>query len=63
MISAKELKNNEAITQQSADIKKQPTVTVAIPALNEEDHIERVISGFLNSDYSNLVEILVADGG
>jgi glycosyltransferase involved in cell wall biosynthesis len=63
LISAKELKNNEAITQQSADIKKQPTVTVAIPALNEEDHIERVISGFLNSDYSNLVEILVADGG
>ncbi len=31
--------------------------------LNEEKHIERVVSGFLGSQYSNLVEILVADGG
>lgn len=31
--------------------------------LNEEEHIERVISGFLGSEYPNLVEILIADGG
>lgn len=31
--------------------------------LNEEEHIERVVSGFLATDYSNLTEILVADGG
>lgn len=30
---------------------------------NEEEHIERVILGFLASNYSNLVEILIADGG
>lgn len=31
--------------------------------MNEEDHIERVISGFQSTEYPNLVEILVADGG
>ncbi|MEX1013946.1 MAG: glycosyltransferase family 2 protein [Candidatus Paceibacterota bacterium] len=36
---------------------------MGIPVLNEEDHIERVVSGFLKSDYPNLVEILIADGG
>ncbi|MEQ9309360.1 MAG: glycosyltransferase family 2 protein [Balneolaceae bacterium] len=45
------------------NIKKDPSVTIGIPVLNEEEHIERVISGFLNSDYSNLLEIFVADGG
>lgn len=40
-----------------------PTVTIGIPVLNEEDHIEKVVSGFLSSNYSNLVEILIADGG
>jgi|TARA_R100000005_G_C4986467_1_gene194684 glycosyltransferase involved in cell wall biosynthesis len=40
-----------------------PSVTVGIPVLNEEDHIERVISNFQSTDYPNLVEILVADGG
>lgn len=31
--------------------------------VNEEDHIEAVVRGFLNSDYVPLVEILIADGG
>ncbi len=31
--------------------------------LNEQEHIERVISGFLETGYPNLSEILVADGG
>lgn len=43
--------------------KIHPSVTVAIPVLNEENHIERVISIFLSSNYPNLVEVLVADGG
>lgn len=30
---------------------------------NEEEHIERVILGFLATDYNNLIEILIADGG
>ena len=39
-----------------------PTVTVAIPAYNEEAYIEKVIQGFLASNYTQLIEILVADG-
>jgi succinoglycan biosynthesis protein ExoA len=39
-----------------------PSVTIAIPAYNEEAYIEKVIQGFLATKYSRLVEILVADG-
>lgn len=63
MISVKQEKSPTPITSQSPDIEHFPGVTVGIPTLNEEDHIERVISGFLNTEYPNLVEILVADGG
>ncbi|GAB5410227.1 MAG: hypothetical protein BalsKO_25920 [Balneolaceae bacterium] len=49
--------------KKTKDTIKLPTVTIGIPVLNEEEHIERVISGFLNSNYPNLLEILVADGG
>ncbi|SMO70588.1 glycosyltransferase family 2 protein [Gracilimonas mengyeensis] len=41
----------------------QPTVTIAIPVFNEEEHIERVVTGFLNAGYPALEEILIADGG
>ncbi|XWN36514.1 MAG: glycosyltransferase family 2 protein [Balneola sp.] len=41
----------------------KPTVTIAIPVLNEEKYIEDVINSFLNSTYSNIIEILIADGG
>ncbi len=40
-----------------------PTVSVAIPVLNEADHITEVIQGFLQSAYPALIEVLVADGG
>lgn len=53
----------KSITHTFLDIEKQPSVTVGIPVLNEEDHIERVVSGFLATNYPNLVEILIADGG
>lgn len=40
-----------------------PTVTIAIPVLNEEQHIESVIRCFQGNSYPNIVEIIVADGG
>lgn len=40
-----------------------PTLTVAIPALNEEKYIKSVIDSFRLNNYSNIVEIIVADGG
>lgn len=51
------------IEQERSNTNSYPSVTIGIPVLNEEEHIERVISGFLNSEYPNLVEILIADGG
>ncbi len=39
------------------------TVTIAIPAYNESNKIEQVIRGFLNTSYSQLIEVFVADGG
>lgn len=40
-----------------------PTVTIAIPALNEEQFIRRVIDNFVENSYENIVQICVADGG
>ncbi|MBD2151105.1 glycosyltransferase [Pseudanabaena sp. FACHB-1277] len=40
-----------------------PTLTVGIPTYNESSHIERVIRGFLATDYPNLIEVFIADGG
>lgn len=42
---------------------EHPSVTIAIPTFNEETNIARVLQGFLNSGYKNIVQILVADGG
>lgn len=43
--------------------KNLPTVTVVIPTYNERLHIDQVVRGFSLSTYSQLIEILVADGG
>jgi glycosyltransferase involved in cell wall biosynthesis len=48
--------------EEESQINEFPSVTVAIPVLNEEKHIRRVVDGFLKSEYPNLVEILIADG-
>jgi glycosyltransferase involved in cell wall biosynthesis len=40
-----------------------PSVTVAIPTFNEEQHIERIIREFLATNYPNLLEVYIADGG
>lgn len=41
----------------------QPSVTIAIPALNEEKYIRRVLDNFVENSYPNIVQICVADGG
>ena len=46
-----------------SSIQDYPSVTVAIPVLNEEQHIQRVVEGFLSTGYPNLIEVLIADGG
>ena len=40
-----------------------PTVTVAIPVLNEAVHIERCLDAVDRQTYPNIVEVLVVDGG
>jgi glycosyltransferase involved in cell wall biosynthesis len=45
------------------EVRANPSVTVAIPVLNEEKHIASVINAFSQSGYPRIVEILVADGG
>lgn len=40
-----------------------PSVTVAIPTYNEAKNIAGVLEHFLSTQYPNLVEIFVADGG
>lgn len=41
----------------------QPTVTVAVPVLNEEVHIEACLASITAQTYPAVVEILVIDGG
>ena len=43
--------------------KGYPTLTVGIPTYNESTDIERVVRGFLETAYPNLIEVFVADGG
>ncbi len=39
-----------------------PSVSVIIPTYNEVDNIEAIIRQFLESKYSNLLEVLIVDG-
>ena len=41
----------------------QPTVTVAIPVLNEEHHIDACLDAVAAQTYPGIVEVLVVDGG
>lgn len=41
----------------------QPTVTVAIPVLNEEAHIDACLDAVAAQTYPGIVEVLVVDGG
>ncbi len=44
-------------------MKEAPSVTVLIPALNEERHISGCLASVLAQTYDGIVEILVMDGG
>lgn len=44
-------------------IPQSPTVTIAIPTLNEAKYIQSVIYAFLEQRSPHLLEIIVADGG
>lgn len=46
-----------------AAARAMPSVSIAIPTLNEAGCIEELIRGFLATSYPNLIEIFVADGG
>lgn len=50
-----------AFMDNSADM-EWPTVSVVMPIRNEVDFIGQNLREILNQDYSNLIEILVADG-
>lgn len=41
----------------------QPTVTVAVPVLNEEAHLARCLAAIRCQTYGSIVEVLVIDGG
>jgi glycosyltransferase involved in cell wall biosynthesis len=41
----------------------QPTVTIAIPTYNEEEHIEACLDAIARQTYPKIVEALVVDGG
>ena len=43
-------------------LSKHPTVTIAIPTFNEENHIHAVLESFHNNTYEHISQILVADG-
>ena len=44
-------------------MKNYPSVSIAIPTYNEAETIEKVARVFLQTNYPNLLEVLVADGG
>lgn len=50
------------VTSSMSSDQNLPSVTIAIPAYNEEDHIEGIIGKFQKASYPNIIEILVADG-
>ena len=55
------IRGKDVMSSMSSD-QNLPSVTIAIPAYNEEDHIEGIIKNFQKASYPNIIEILVADG-
>ena len=41
----------------------KPTVTIAIPALDEQRHLGRALASIDEQTYGSIVEVIVADGG
>lgn len=46
-----------------ADARQLPTVTVALPVLDEERHLRAALASIAGQTYPAIVEVLVADGG
>lgn len=44
-------------------LSENPTLTIGIPTLNEENYIASILNTFSSSSYPHIVEILVCDGG
>lgn len=42
---------------------RRPTVTIALPVLNEADHLEACLRAVTEQTYAHVVEVLVVDGG
>ncbi len=62
LVAGIEFNGNKIIHSDKKNSSK-PSVTVAIPALNEEDYIADVLDVFIENKYENIVQIFVADGG
>jgi succinoglycan biosynthesis protein ExoA len=50
-------------TTAEADATGRPTVTVGMPTLNEERHIESCLDAIAAQSYPGIIEVLIADGG
>ncbi|MBE9030599.1 glycosyltransferase family 2 protein [filamentous cyanobacterium LEGE 11480] len=48
--------------QKSSLSRTYPSLSVVIPTYNEAADIERIVRGFLNTNYPNLIEVCIADG-
>ncbi len=56
--------NQEKMKSYKTSTKWEPTISVVIPAYNEEKNIEKCIESLLNADYSkSKLEIIVVDDG
>jgi glycosyltransferase involved in cell wall biosynthesis len=45
------------------DALREPTVTVAVPVLDEEQHLRAALASIAAQTYPEIIEVLVADGG
>ncbi len=45
------------------ELEKKPSLSVLVPAYNEEESIEDTVKSILNSDYSNILEVIVINDG
>ncbi len=54
------LRNRKTLFE-SPELKKHFSVSVLIPAYNEEDSIQNTVESVLNSDYDNIKEIFILD--
>jgi succinoglycan biosynthesis protein ExoA len=45
------------------EVERQPSVTIAIPTLNEEARLAACLQAVAEQDYPNIIEVVIADGG